>query len=92
MCAYVSPDDCTLVLFNGINHIKVVSISNDRKISHNYTEVIKLIEFIEQKIVLELDDVYGYLTCKPFNSGSSIEVRALFEDNDVNKFKKVAEE
>lgn len=29
---------------------------------------------------MDLDDVFGYLTCKPFNSGSAFEMRVLYEN------------
>ena len=71
--------------------MKFVSISTDGTISANYKELVDIHEFIESKLKLEFDDSYGYLTCKPLNSGCAFEVRLSFEDVNPDEFKKLAE-
>ena len=91
MCAYLSPDEKTLIVFNFIDHIKIISMSDNGKIKNNYTMMSELIDYIETQIKLQNDDVYGYISCKPLNCGSAFEMRLLFEDVDFNSFKKLAE-
>ncbi len=90
VCAYVGKDDKTLVIFNGINHIKIGSISLDGKITQHYKDIVSYLEFIESKFTFYLDEIYGYMTCKPLNSGCSFEVRLMYEDCDIETLKTLA--
>lgn len=92
LCAYISQDEKTLVVFNLIDHIKIVSISDDGKIKDNYNSMNNISNFIEDHIEYEYDDIYGYLTCKPLNSGSTFEIRLLFENVDFNLYQKSADD
>jgi hypothetical protein len=66
-------------------------MSFDGKISAKYKEIMSILELIESKIVLEFDNLYGYLTCKPLNSASAFEIRLLYEDVDLKAYKKEAD-
>ena len=87
----MSEDEKTLILFNLINHIKIVSISDDGKIKNNYNFITNLVKYLESQIKIDYDDFYGFLACKPLDNGSSFEIRMQFDEVDYNYFKKLAE-
>ena len=80
-----------MILFNLINHFKIVSISENGKIKNNYNFIKSLLEYLESQIKIDYDDIYGFLACKPLNNGSSFEIRMEFDEVDYNYYKKLAE-
>jgi len=87
MSAYITHDNKTLIIFNGINHIRLISISYDCKVTAIYKELISLLDFIKREIIINFDDIYGYLTNKPLNSGCAFEMRLRYEDADIENLK-----
>jgi protein-arginine kinase len=83
-----------LIIFNGINHIKLVTITEKGHLPKAYEQARKYLDFISSKIDIEFDDVFGYITCKPLNCGTALELRLLFEELtplEINDYKSYAE-
>ena len=78
----MTPDDKSLVLFNGVNHVKLISVPLDGTISAYYSELIQLHDYINSQLIYEYDQNFGYLTPTPLNTGSSFEIKLSFENVD----------
>ena len=91
LCAYLTPDDKSLILFNGVNHVKLISVSLEGTISSNYSELFQIHDFIQLQLPFEYDQHYGYLTPTPLNTGSGFELKLSFENVDREIIIKSAE-